>query len=107
MFRQEAAGHVERANRVAGAVEKLSRRHSRVHHSHVVRADTVVKERQRMEQETTAFSRKRFRQLRDDGLSFTADLVTKHDHYIACRVCYRLSSGVDVARLDTGLLRGE
>src|ERR1043165_7754117 len=66
MFGQEAARKIERANRITCAVEKLSRCHKRVHHAHIVCADAVVEERQRMKQETKAFARKRSRELRDD-----------------------------------------
>src|SRR5215813_11387715 len=104
MLRQKTSGQVERANRVAGVVEKLSWRDRRVHHSHVVRADTVVEERQRMKQETPVFSGKRSRQLRDDGLCFAADLVTKHDHDVAAGIRNRLSRGIDSTGFDTGLL---
>src|ERR1051326_2340218 len=107
MFGQEAAGNIERANRVAGAIEKLSRRDGCIHHSHVVCPDAVVEERQRVKQETTAFARKCSWQLLDDSLRFTADLMTKHDHHVTVCIRNRLSRGIDCTRLDTGLLYSE
>src|ERR1041385_1241295 len=107
MFGQEAARKIERANRITCAVEKLSRRHKRVHHAHIVCADAVVEERQWMKQEATSFARKRSRELRDDGLSFTTKFVTNHHNYIARCVCDRLSRGINFTRFDTGFLCSE
>ena len=60
-----------------------------------------------MKQHAPAFGCKRLRQLRDDRLRFAADLVTKHHHHVALRVCDHLTRGVDLACFDTGFLRGE
>src|ERR1051325_8523104 len=107
MFGQEAAIKIEGANRIPCAVEKLSRCHKRVHHAHIVCADAIVEERQWMTQEATSFARKRSRELRDDGLSFTTNFVTNYHNYIARCVCDRLSCGIDFTRFDTGFLCSE
>ena len=107
MFRQETSGHVERMNRVARGIEKLLRRDLRFHHAHVVRADAVVVERQRVEQDAPSIACERLSQLSDYSLRRAADLVTKHDHDVAGGVCDDLSCGIDLTRFDTCFLRGE
>src|ERR1044072_2046910 len=105
MFGQEAAGHVERANLTAERIENLTRRCWRIHHADSVRADTVVEERQRMQQYSSSFTCKRLRERCYDGLRCGAKLVTKHDHDVARGVCNCLARGIDRARFDTGFLR--
>src|SRR5829696_1422245 len=63
---EETTRHVERANRIAGAVEHFTNRDPLDHHSHVVSANAVVIERQRMEEEPPAFGSKYFWQLRNE-----------------------------------------
>src|SRR4029078_1871754 len=107
MFRQEATGHVERANLIAYGIENLSGGRRSVHHADGVRTDAVIEERQRVQQYSPPITSKCLRELRDDSLCRAAQLVTKHDHDVAFSVCNRLSRCVDCARLNTGFLRCE
>src|SRR5256885_11121322 len=104
MLRQETSNHVERANRAARGIENLSGRGWGVHHSHVVRAITVVEEWQRVKQNTPALGSKKRRQLSNDRLRVGAELMAKHDHQIASRIGQYLACGVDVSSLNAGFL---
>src|SRR5215212_4413796 len=75
-----------------------------VHHVHVMRADTVVVERQRMKQKAPALGGKDARKLSDDRLRLSADFVTDEDYNVTRGVRYRLSGCLDFLCLDAGFL---
>src|SRR5690349_7219483 len=77
LFRQETTCDVERTNRVACGVEHSTRGGWGIHHSHVVRANAVVEERQRMEEDAPVSRCKPLCQLCDGGLRRRCELATE------------------------------
>ena len=74
--------------------------------THVVRADAVVEERQRMQQNATALAAQRKGELRDDRLRCRTQFPTEHDHDVARRLIDRLAQRCEFALVDPHLLRG-
>ena len=85
MHRQQASGQVHCPNRFAFGVQQFIDVFAAG--KHVMRADAVVKERQRMQQNAIPFTAEKVRELRDYRLSFSADFGTEHDDDIA--LCFR------------------
>ena len=71
-----------------------------------MRADAVVEERQRMQQNATALAAQRKGELRDDRLRCRTQFPTEHDHDVARRLIDRLAQRCEFALVDPHLLRG-
>src|SRR5512132_4032614 len=85
----------------------MQRRSRCVHHVHVVRADAVVVERQRVKQYAPALASKDARELSDDCLRLAADFMTHEDHYVAGCICNHLPCRLDLLRFNSGFLCSE
>src|SRR5205085_11788871 len=77
---QETARDVERAQTLSRLIEQLRSAEFRVHQPDIVRADAVVVERERVEQEAPAFARaQELRQLREHRLRRRAQLAAERE----------------------------
>src|SRR2546423_3566360 len=72
-----------------------------------MRADAVVVERQRVEQQATAFGCEQMRHLSDDGLRSGAEFAAKHDDDVALNFIYRFSCCLNFGNVNTHLACGQ